>query len=170
MKYGIDFFVVGPDGQRIAHDGVLADKKYFPSLRPFRYQDVTGGWWLLEDFTIDVKIGKVWYRMTARAGFDYDGASIPRFCRSLVGDKMAHDVIVAALFHDLFYCVHHAIVSKAVADALLRDISGVYSATRAKQLAVYEAVHIFGGGPWHEDGETKMDKYAPMLSVVEIAA
>lgn len=169
MTYGKDFFVISGDGCRIESDGVLRDKKYFPQLHPFRYADGTGGWWLVRDFTVEILIGRVWYRVTAKAGFDYDGASIPRGCRTLVGDKMGHDVIVAAMFHDLFYCVHHAVFGKAASDSFFRAVAGVYSATLAKRIAIYQAVNLFGGGPWREDAPAKVAKYAEMLIVEEVA-
>ena len=170
MKYGIDFFVVGPDGKRIESDGKLTDKKYYPPLHPFKYADGAGGWWLTSDFTIDVRINGRWFRVTAKAWFDYDGASIPRLMRTIVGGKMDADVIVAAMFHDLFYCAHHWLFTKDVSDRFFAGVQGVYGATPAQQVSTYQAVHLFGGGPWREDGATKMDKYAPMLIVVELAA
>lgn len=168
MKYGVDFFVVDASGCPIAGDGTLKDEVFYPTLRPFRYADGDGGWRLKADFTVDVLIDGVWHRITAHAGFDYDGASIPRFCRTVVGDKMAHDVIVAAMFHDLFYCAHHFLLLKPVADTFFRDVTGVYGASMVKRASVYEAVHLFGGGPWRKDSETKMDKYRPMLTVTRM--
>ncbi len=159
MIFGVHFVCIEPDGRR-------ATDRRFPKLLPFLYADGDGGWLLLEDFTIEVKVNGSWFRLTAKAGFDYDGASIPRACWTLIGSKMDHDLIVAALFHDLLYCVHHPMFPRAVCDRLFADIQGVYFATATQQAMTRKAVNWFGAGPWSKDADTKVKKYSPLAEIV----
>lgn len=161
MTYGKDFWCVCPDGTR-------SDSLLFPKLQPFFYEDGDGGWYVLEDFSVDLLVGKVWYRVTVKAGFDYDGASIPRACRTLVGDKMAHDIIVAALFHDIWYCVHHAVFPKTVADAMLGAINRVYGGSWAKEHAVVSGVALAGWTRWPKTA-AEIAQYDGFLIVEEVA-
>lgn len=156
MTFGVDFFCI-VDGERVA------DRR-FPKLLPFFYADGDGGWLLLEDFTIEVKVGGSWLQITAKAGFDYDGASIPRACWSIIGSKMDHDLIVAALFHDLLYCVHVRMFPRDVCDQLFADIQGMYFATAAQQTLTRKAVNWFGGGTWKKS-QADIDKYLPFIAV-----
>jgi len=135
----------------------------FPKLQPFYYPDKDGGWWLLEDF----KIRYNGYLITALKGFDYDGASIPRIMRSIVGDKMSHDIIVPALFHDLFYCVHLDPFDRPSADSFFQNVAGVYGADQAKRLAIWTAVRSFGWSCWSQTPE-HIDKYRAFIKIEKV--
>ena len=52
------------------------------------------------------KINKV-YTFTIPAGYDYDGASIPRFLWRFIGAKESIEFKVAALVHDVLCENHH---------------------------------------------------------------
>lgn len=143
----------------------------FPKLLPFYYPDGDGGWILLEDFTTQYTLNNRDLILTVKQGFDYDGASIPRFCRTLVGDKMQHDIIVGALFHDIMYCVHHPLFSRKVADRFIADKIFEYNGTLIKSYAVYNALRTFGGIAWRKEEDpllSKTIKYAPYLQIVEV--
>lgn len=130
----------------------------FPKLQPFYYADGTGGWLLLEDFESDYCLNGVYYKIVVKKDFDYDGASIPRICRTLVGDKMAHDIIVGALFHDILYCVHDPLFNRKEADKLITHFIGRYDGSFAKQAAVYRALRTFGGIAWNREDEIDSSK------------
>lgn len=143
----------------------------FPTLTPFYYKDGGGGWLLMNDFSKKYTLNNKIYLLNIKAGFDYDGASIPRICRSIVGDKMSHDIIVGALFHDILYCVHHELFPRKEADKFIRYFIGEYNGTLAKQIAVYDALRMFGGIAWnHQDSPTlkKEDIYKDFLEIKEL--
>lgn len=160
MTFGVDFFCV-ENGERVA------DRR-FPELLPFFYADGDGGWLVREDFTIEVKVGGSWLHLTAKKGFDYDGASIPRACWTLIGSKMDHDLIVAALFHDLLYCVHEKMFPRDRTDQLFADIQGMYFASSAQQALTKKAVNLFGGRTWKKS-QAEIDKYVPFFRLRLIA-
>lgn len=47
------------------------------------------------------------YTFTIKAGYDYDGASIPRLCWRIVGSKESIEFKIAALIHDILCENHH---------------------------------------------------------------
>jgi len=165
-KYTIEFYCIDNLGDN------KSEYLLFPSLLPFYYVNKKGeiddcGWWLLEDFSIALKLNDKWYKITCKAGFDFDGASIPRVVRSIVGDKMAHDIIVAALFHDIFYCVHDKIFNRKVSDKTLSLIIKYYGGTKAKERIVLNAVSLFGRFCWNKS-DAELEKYRTLFEIKEI--
>ena len=173
MNYGDGFWCVRY-GDRLS-------VPVYPRLEGFEYNDGTGdkGEWLLEDFTVDYRppglpaSDPAVLRMTVKASFDYDGASIPRAARSFVGDKLAHDIRVAALFHDIGYCVHDLPASAGFAadrawwDDLIAQIIEAYGGTLAKRCAVKAAVKQFGWCAWPKS-EADLAKYRKLFSVEKV--
>ena len=85
-------------------DGSLNDdpRPYWdamPKMRPSRYPDMDDCWFLEEDFylRIDKDI------LFIKKGFDFDGASIPKWAWSIIGHPMEMWILLAALPHDGFY-------------------------------------------------------------------
>ena len=111
---------------------------------------------------------KKWYKITCKEGFDYDGASIPQAVRSIMGDKMSHDIIVAALFHDILYCVHNELLPKDKSDLLLINIMSCYNSPDIKCKSVLCGVKYFGSSAWNKDAELKKQRYLPFFEIKEI--
>lgn len=104
------------------------------------------------------------------AGFEFDGASIPIVCWSLIGLSPAHPKILAgALVHDLFYACrgrlskyylcsitdhshdvlgrarnHTYFFDKRYADWLFDKINKENGMDRVRRFLVYNAVKLFG--------------------------
>lgn len=93
-----------------------------------------------------------WSGLTVPAGFQSDGASVPRFFWRVVfppGDSRA---LFAAFIHDYIYRTHPKGWSKEDADDAFRDLllqDGVPS-TRAN--LAYWGVRLFGGPAWRAGG------------------
>lgn len=162
MKYGVDMVC-------LREDGSVSPRVLMPNLLPFFYDDGDWGWYLTKDFTILVVVDGRVYMVTAKAWFDYDGASIPRVLRSIVGDKMAHDILVAALFHDLFYCAHHPVFPKNVSDWFLAGAMEPYGANRVKRTAVKGGVMVFGKSHWTKTPE-EIAKYSGKLIITDVTS
>ena len=115
---------------------------------------------LLEDFTVTVlRQGKVVAEITAKAGFEFDGASVPRI---FWGFTTPFDMktIVAALIHDWLY--GKLLLTRKVADEIFRDLLVCELNRWFKIGRMYWAVDKFGGMVWG-DGVTKRTRMSRML-------
>jgi hypothetical protein len=77
------------------------------------------------------------------AGFDWDGATIPRPFWSIIGGPWHPQVMRASLIHDWLYWTR--LCDRKTADKILRDCLREDGCTWAKASAMYRAVRIFGG-------------------------
>lgn len=86
------------------------------------------------------------------AGFEFDGASIPRFAWSVIGSPFHPRLMTASVFHDWLYYTHQLGSRLDADDWLLRLMlrSGV-GAARAN--TIYSAVRAFGGGYYENDDD-----------------
>ena len=73
-------------------------------------------WMLLEDFTLATDK----YIITVKKGFDFDGASIPKWLWSIYGSPLNGNYVVASLIHDGLYASQK--VSKSVSDKIFLNI------------------------------------------------
>lgn len=78
------------------------------------------------------------------AGFITDFASIPRFFWRLLPPTGQYGK--AAVVHDYLYSTH--LVSKAIADKVFLEGMLVLEVPPWKARLMYQAVHVFGGGPF----------------------
>jgi hypothetical protein len=114
------------------------------------------------------------------AGFQTDGASIPPAFQWAVGSPADPEYFAAALAHDWLYYVHAAKrlnsialittlspVTRAEADAALRDLLALNGVWRLRRNAIYYAVRIGGAGHWNNDAED--NRYLAALAA-QIAA
>ena len=133
----------------------------YPKLEPRIYEDTKKPYWcLLEDFSVMVEDSIY----TVKAEFDFDGASIPRAFRSLVGDKMSFDIVVAALFHDCLYCNH--LLTRSESDDLFRTLMKMYGASWLKRTVCWSAVRTFGGFCWNKSDE-EIEKYTKFMTIIK---
>lgn len=91
--------------------------------------------------------------VTVPAGFEFDGASIPKIFWLPYYSPYDPRVILASLVHDYLYVTHLAdgeAVSKREADAVFRDILREQGVPRGRSWSMWLAVHLFGGRAWRE--------------------
>jgi hypothetical protein len=156
VTYGRDFWVIDPDtGERLP-------EPVWPRLEPFRYPDGSRGFWLLRDFTVEFIFRGILWRMTIKAGYDTDGASKPRIFWAVIGDPLRLEVLIAALVHDILYCVHHPAWPLDLTNLLFREIIQACDGSWAYRNACHKAVQAGGWAVWPKTDE-QLAKYRPML-------
>jgi hypothetical protein len=110
-------------------------------------------WELTEDLIADTEtVG----RITVPKGFITDLSSIPRF---LWWESTPSDYAEAGVLHD--YCYDHNRVPRDVADKLYREVVTYLNAGRARGLARYWALRLFGGIAYRNDAATARPAQAP---------
>ena len=113
---------------------------------------------LLEDVTVEV----LGYSITVKKGFDFDGASIPKWLWSIYGSPLNGDYVVASLIHDGLYASQK--VSKKVSDKIFLDVMKQSNVGYIKRTSMYLAVKLFGGKAWDKASEYK-DEYTKYVDV-----
>lgn len=91
--------------------------------------------------------------LTVPAGFESDGASVPRFFWRIVfppGDTRA---LRAAFVHDWIYRTHPEGWSREAADNLFRRVLIEDGVSRSSAALAYYGVRLFGGGAWEAGGK-----------------
>jgi len=134
----------------------------WPEMKAFRYPDGSDGWYLRKDFSF--RYSNTVY--TVKRGFDFDGASIPKAFWSTIGHPLQTTRLLAALFHDILYCVH--IWPRGDCDTAFLEIqeaSGEGWFTRNKCYAAVRAA----GGFCYPKTEAEIKKYKPFLVVEALA-
>ena len=104
---------------------------------------------LSEDKTVE----SLGCRVTIKKGFDFDGASIPKWLWSIYGSPLNGNYVVASLIHDGLYASQK--VSKKISDKIFLDIMKQSNVGYIKRTSMYLAVTMFGGKDWKEASEYK---------------
>lgn len=104
----------------------------------------------------DKSVESLGYSITVKKGFDFDGASIPKWLWSIYGSPLNGDYVVASLIHDGLYASQK--VSKNIADKIFLDIMKQSNVGYIKRTSMYLAVTMFGGKDWKEASKYK-DEY-----------
>ena len=107
---------------------------------------------LSEDKTVE----SLGYSVTVKNGFDFDGASIPKWLWSIYGSPLNGNYVVASLIHDGLYASQK--VSKRVSDKVFLDVMKQLNVGYIKRTSMYLAVKMFGGKDWKEASKYK-DEY-----------
>ncbi len=110
----------------------------------------------------DVVVESLGYSITVKKGFDFDGASIPKWLWSIYGSPLNGSYVVASLIHDGLYASQK--VSKSVSDKIFLDIMKQSNVGYIKRTSMYLAVKLFGGKDWKEASECK-DEYTNYVDV-----
>ena len=110
----------------------------------------------------DVAVESLGYKITVKKGFDFDGASIPKWLWSIYGSPLNGNYVVASLIHDGLYASQK--VSKKVSDKIFLDIMKQSNVGYIKRTSMYLAVKMFGGKDWKEANEYK-NEYANYVDV-----
>ena len=110
----------------------------------------------------DKSVESLGYSVTVKNGFDFDGASIPKWLWSIYGSPLNGNYVVASLIHDGLYASQK--VSKSVSDRIFLDIMKQSNVGCIKRTSMYLAVTMFGGKDWKEASEYK-DEYTNYVDV-----
>ena len=158
MTYGKEYSVVK------VIKGVWTDVPIeWPDMKAFRYPDTKkDGWWLRHDFSF--RYYNTVY--TVKKGFDFDGSSIPRAAWTLVGHPLQTQKLLAALFHDILYCVH--IQPRDWCDEAYFDIQTATGESWAICRTSYYTLRAVGGIAYPKT-EAEIKKYKPFLVVEALA-
>lgn len=104
----------------------------------------------------DKTVESLGYNITVKKGFDFDGASIPKWLWSIYGSPLNGNYVVASLIHDGLYASQK--VSKGISDKIFLDIMKQSNVGYIKRTSMYLAVKMFGGKDWKEASKYK-DEY-----------
>ena len=110
----------------------------------------------------DVAVESLGYSITVKKGFDFDGASIPKWLWSIYGSPLNGNYVVASLIHDGLYASQK--VSKRISDKIFLDVMKQSNVGYIKRTSMYLAVAMFGGKDWKEASEYK-DEYTNYVDV-----
>ena len=101
----------------------------------------------------DKTVESLGYSITIKKGFDFDGASIPKWLWSIYGSPLNGNYVVASLIHDGLYASQK--VPKGVSDKIFLDVMKQSNVGYIKRTSMYLAVKMFGGKDWKEANEYK---------------
>jgi len=110
----------------------------------------------------DVVVESLGYKITVKKGFDFDGASIPKWLWSIYGSPLNGNYVVASLIHDGLYASQK--VTKSVSDKIFLDIMKQSSVGYIKRTSMYLAVRVLGSKDWKEASKYK-DEYINYVDV-----
>ena len=116
---------------------------------------------LLSDFSYENDKVKV----TAKAGFIFDGASIPKLFWRAIGHPFSYKLLRPALIHDICYATEYFYrdFSDDLFDEML-DFSGV---SEIKENSMHLAVRIGGNEVWDNHTEQGIMEALKFIEVVE---
>ena len=103
----------------------------------------------------DKSVESLGYSVTVKKGFDFDGASIPKWLWSIYGSPLNGNYVVASLIHDGLYASQK--VTKSVSDKIFLDVMKQSNVGYIKRTSMYLAVKMFGGKDWKEASKCKDD-------------
>ena len=110
----------------------------------------------------DKTVESLGYSVTVKKGFDFDGASIPKWLWSIYGSPLNGDYVVASLIHDGLYASQK--LSKKLSDKIFLDVMKQSKVGYIKRTSMYLAVKLFGAKDWKEANEYK-DEYVNYVVV-----
>lgn len=93
------------------------------------------------------------YVITIKAGFETDGASIPKFLWSVISSPFYGPIIYGAIVHDGLYTAMK--LSRKESDGLLKEMNLESGYNKVKAMLVYSGVRVFGGSHWSDDTTDK---------------
>ena len=106
---------------------------------------------LLADWHVEGVLpdGRVLY-LDVKAGFVFDGASIPRALWRVCGHPLEAPRIAAALAHDWLYSAH--VCEREIADAVFREICRMVGIGSFRSGIEYGSLRLFGSFAWSGHG------------------
>lgn len=116
---------------------------------------------LLEDFFYENDKIKV----TAKAGFVFDGASIPKFFWRVVGHPFSYKLLRSAVIHDIIYATEY--FSRSYCDDLFEEMLDYAGVSEIVEHSMYFAVRVGGGDVWKEHTEKGIMDALKFIEVME---
>lgn len=98
----------------------------------------------LSDVRYEIQVEKA--EIVVKAGFCFDGASIPQMAWSSIGHPFTPEFVRAALVHDVVY--HTGLLTRSQADEMLLELLEADGVDWWKRRAMYRAVWLCGGSRW----------------------
>lgn len=92
---------------------------------------------------------------TVPAGFETDGASIPRWLWPVCGHPLQAPRVVAAIVHDFLYGGGDPEATREDADDLYRDMQIALGIPRWKAYVEWAALVMFGKSHWYQTAKRK---------------
>ena len=114
----------------------------------------------------DVVVESSGYKITVKAGFDFDGASIPQALWSVYGNPLSGKFRIAALVHDVLYASEK--LPRELADAIFLDLMKQHEVGYVKRQTMYYAVRSAGWYVWKGHEESEVKKYKEFVHVEKI--
>ena len=114
----------------------------------------------------DVVVESLGYKITVKAGFDFDGASIPQALWGVYGNPLSGKFRIAALVHDALYASEK--LSRELADAIFLDLMKQHKVGYIKRQTMYYAVRSAGWYVWRGHTKEEVEKYKGFIDVEKI--
>ncbi len=114
----------------------------------------------------DKTVESLGYKIKVKAGFDFDGASIPRALWSVYGNPLSGEFRIAALVHDALYASEK--LSRELADAIFLDLMKQHKVGYIKRQTMYYAVRSAGWYVWKGHTKEEVEKYREFIDVEKI--
>ena len=114
----------------------------------------------------DVVVESLGYKITVKAWFDFDGASIPQALWSVYGNPLSGKFRIAALVHDALYASEK--VPRELADAIFLDLMKQHKVGYIKRQTMYYAVRSAGWYVWRGHTKEEVEKYKEFINVEKI--
>lgn len=101
-----------------------------------------------------------------KAGFVFDGASIPRFFWRVVGHPFQGLARPASLIHDALYSSHAT--TREQADSLFYGLLTRNGVTRVKAWTLYRGVRMWGWCAWNDKTPESLSVNKQLVSVAKV--
>jgi len=116
---------------------------------------------LLTDFSYENEKIKV----TAKAGFEFDGASIPKFFWRAVGHPFSFKLLRPAVIHDICYATE--CFEREYSDDLFEEMLDFAGVSELVENSMYYAVRIGGDDVWEENTEKSIMDALKFIEIKE---
>ena len=114
----------------------------------------------------DVAVESLGYSITVKKGFDFDGASIPKWLWSIYGSPLNGNYVVASLIHDALYASQK--LTRELADAIFLDLMKQHEVGYLKRQTMYYAVRSAGWYSWKQLTKEEIEEYKEFIDVEKI--
>lgn len=136
------------------HLKIISDRVY-TSDEVFNREDIKR---LEKDFVFEYDKWKI----TILAGFEFDGASIPRLAWRVIGHPWG-EYLPAALPHDIFYATEH--FPREYTDQMFLDIMRAIDVAGWRRGLMWATVRTAGGFTWQKHDVFSKKKAAKFLKI-----
>lgn len=120
-----------------------------------------------KDWSVSVAVDGTLYHIYIKAGFIFDGASIPRALWRLCGHPFTCPRVAAALAHDWLYASHA--VDRELSDKIYRELQKVLGIGFFSRNTEYYTLRLFGGAAWksHDDSTHIANQFGVIKVIAE---